>query len=73
MPSQRFLADERARGAGLHLAERHAAQRHGERLAAGVARLAGEHRQEQREDHEAIDRVLEQADHRGGEECGERG
>ena len=65
---QRLLRDQPARVAVPELAEREAAQRHGERLAAGVARLAGEHRQEHREHHQPVDRALEEADDRGGEE-----
>ena len=51
--------------------EREAAQRDRQRLAAGVPRLTGEHRQEDGEHHDAIERLLEDADHAGGDERGE--
>ena len=57
---RRLLGDQPALGAGLEVAQRHAAQRHRQRLAAGIAGLAGHHRQEDGEDDELAQRILEQ-------------
>ena len=71
-PSRPSLAISRLTRPGLQLAERHAAQGHRQRLAAGIAGLPGHHRQEDGEDDEPRQRVLEQADHGGGDEGGEQ-
>ena len=56
-----FLGDQPSLGAFTQFAERHAAQRDGQRLAAGIARLAGENWEKQREDHEFVQRALKHA------------
>ena len=71
-PEDRLLGHRRGRAPGLQLPERHAAQRDRERLAAGVARLPREHRQEHGEQHDLLERALEEADHRRGDEGGEQ-
>jgi hypothetical protein len=63
-----FLGHQRAFGSGLQFAQRHPAQGHRQRLAAGVAGLSREYRQEQREDHQPVDGVLENRHHRAGNE-----
>ncbi len=69
---QRLLRHRGHHAVGAQFAQGDAAQGHGQRLATGVARLAGQHRQEHRQHHDLLQRALEQADHGGGEERGEQ-
>ena len=67
-PERTFLQHERSLLAGSQLAQREPAQRHRERLAAGIPRLPGQHREEHRQRDSALDRAFEQADDRAGDE-----
>ena len=69
---QALLGDQPADQPRLQFAERHAAQRDRERLAAGIAGLARHDRQEDGEDDELAERMLEHADHGRGDEGGEQ-
>ena len=67
---QHFLPHERPAPARLDVPQRDAAHRDRKRLAAGIARLPREHRQEGREDHQLVEGALEDRDHASR---GERG
>ena len=69
---QAFLRHQPADELGLELAERDAAKRDRQRLAAGIAGLAGHDRQEDGEDDELVDGAFEDADHGGRDKRGEQ-
>ena len=70
-PDQRLASDQPPGVAGIELLRGERAHRHRQRLRAGVAAEAGDDRKQHGEDGDPLDRVLEEADHRGGEEGGD--
>ena len=65
-----MIRQKASRATGLQLAQREPPQRHGHGLAAGVARLPGQHGEEDGQHRHPRDGALEEPDHRGREKGG---